>query len=161
MMLRRAFLATTALPAMVALAGLTGCAGVTTSQLQSDVRTIATGVSGVVGALQAAVPSIPSTTITQLNAAVAHVMADSAEIAQALTPGQSIIVDFTNGVNTVASLAQPYYGSAPKVAALMIAAVTLVQTVLEESGGAVAVASISLKVPAMSPDAARKVLRGS
>lgn len=148
-MLRRSLLrGAAALPFVGALAA---CGGRTESQLQADVQAIAAGVQGLAAALYAAVPSIPAETQARINAAIAAVEADAAPIAQALTPGQPVVKDFVESVNELATLVQPYYSAAPKIADVMIAAAALAQVVLTEAG----VMTAFPRVPAMTPAQAR------
>lgn len=151
-----ALFAALALSAIVALAG---CAQTPQAQLTADVQAISVGVDGVVVALYAADPNIPASTQASINAAVAAVQGDAEAIAQSLSPATAPIGAFVNSVQVLAGLVQPYYANAPRVATLMVAVSSLVQTILQETGGAVAFVATPVAAPPMSATVARATLQ--
>lgn len=157
MLRRRTILAASA--AWPAVLALSACGGRTASQLQVDVQTIAAGLASIATDL-AAVPglNIPSATMTQIQNEIALIKSQAAEIAGALAPGQTVVTDFVETVQTLATLTQPFFPQAPAVAAVITAAASLAQIVLQEAGALTASESRTWTMPAPT---ARAVLRGA
>lgn len=139
--------------------GLTACGGRTESQLQADVQTIAAGLSGILADLQA-VPGLNMSagTATQIAHEIAVIKSQAAEIAGALAPGQTVAADFAEAVTTLAALVQPFFPMAPAVAAVITAAASLAQVVLQETGALSAARSSKWTMPAGQ---ARALLRAA
>lgn len=157
MLQRRSLLAASAALPFVGL--LTACGGTTASQLKADVQTIDAGLEGILSDLLA-VPgvAIPAATVAQIQKALADIDTNGASIGGALAPGQSVVTDFVESVDTLASLAQPFFPQAPAIAAVITAAASLAQIVLQEAGVLKAPRFTAWSMPA---PAARAVLKAA
>lgn len=156
-MLRRSLVASIA--AIPAVSLLAACGGRTASVLTTDADLIAKGAAVVFTDLTH-VPgiSISASDQTKILNEIALIETDAPQIGATLAPGQNVASNFIEAVNTLASLVTPYLKQAPAVQTLIVAIVSLAQTV----GIAAGVLTTTSKKPAlalMSAAAARHYLR--
>jgi hypothetical protein len=123
-----------ALPFFAAL-NLTGCAGTTTTttptQLATDVNLIASGLSSAIASISQ-IPGVSAAIVSQLQADLATIQADAAQVANATQP--AIVQEIGTVVQAVATIALPLIPGGSAVAATVQAAVSLLPVVLATAG---------------------------
>lgn len=135
---------------------LAGCANLTLSQLQSDVQLVAAGLAGILQDLTAAGVEISPSTLASLTSELATLESDASAIVAALTPGQSLVMDFVDAVDAAALLLTPFFPAAEAIASTVEAAAALAQFVLQEAGVLAAIPAVG-----MTAAQARLILRAA
>ena len=142
--------------ALGVLAPLGACATLTPSQLQSDVKLIATGLSGIVAAL-AALPGspVPKATLASIANEISIIQDNALAIATAFSPNNKLVTMLVDAVQALTPLVAPFFPAAPAIAAVVQAALSLAQVVLQEAGIVGALAPTGRLMP---PALARQIL---
>lgn len=150
----RSLIAATALMSMVACSIFQSA---TPTQLQTDVETLADGVAGIVGALTSLPANLqPSADVmAQIQAEIATIKADSAQIAAAASPDAGTIKQISAAVGVVAALVAPFFPAAPTVGMVVQAALSLLPVILA------AIGVTGASEGKFTPDEARLILRGA
>jgi hypothetical protein len=154
-----------AIPSLMLL-GLARCSSSSTStvsaaQITTDVQTLAAGLSGIAAELQA-VPgvNISAGTIAQINTEIAALNADAAQIATAASQS-TVVGSVQSAVTALVGLVSPFFPAAAGIAAVVDAAVALVNFLVGAVSGTAtgAVAPVVYNRPLPSVDAARATLK--
>jgi len=132
------------------------CAGLTQSQAAADVATLASGVKNLDFAMSA-VPGVPASVLAQITKEDAIIQADAAQVASALVPSSNIAVEINDAVGVIATLATPFFPAAPAIAAVVSAAVSLGQFIVQDVTGSSPKAGAT--PPKMTRAQARKILQ--
>ncbi|MHB8571181.1 MAG: hypothetical protein ACYC97_13430, partial [Metallibacterium sp.] len=112
---------------------ISACAGLTQSQATADVQTLAAGIKGLDAAI-GALPGVPANVVAQVAKEDALIQADAAQIASAAVPNANIATEINDAVGVIATLATPFFPEAPAIAAVVSAATTLGQVIVQETG---------------------------
>lgn len=143
---------------MAPLLAVGACAGLTQSQATQDVQTLAAGVASL-GTALSAVPGVPADVIAKVEAEDAIIQKDAAAIGTAATPSANIAADIDNAVGVISTLVTPFFPEAPAIAAVVEAAASLGQVIVQETGATPAVSiSASRAMVPMTPNQARRLL---
>lgn len=138
---------------LASVIAVTACAGLTQSQATADVQTLAAGIKNLDTAM-AAVPGMNTKILAQIQNEDDIIQKDAALIASAAVPSASLVTQIDNAVGAISALATPFFPGAPAIAAVVSAAVTLGQVIVQETGTPTAGAT-----PGMTPAQARKILQ--
>jgi len=134
---------------------VSACAGLTQSQATADVQTLAAGVKNLDAAM-GAIPGVPANVVAQVAKEDALIQADAAQIASAAVPSANIAAQINDAVGVISTLATPFFPGAPAIGAVVSAAVTLGQMIVQETGGT---PTVGAAPAAMTPAQARKILQ--
>ena len=127
--------------ASVAIAPLAGCSlfgsggalSVTPTQLQADVAALADGLTTAVGYLST-IAGVPADTLAKVQAELAVLKADAAQIGATATPGTSTIQQISNVVGIIATLVGPFFPAASGAAMVIQAGLSILPEILSLVG---------------------------
>jgi hypothetical protein len=139
--------------ALSAAAVAVSCAGLTPSQASADVATLAAGVKNLDFAVSA-VPGVPASVVGKIATEDAIIQADASQVASALVPSSSLVIEINNAVGLISTLATPFFPAAPAIAAVVTAATALGQFIVQDVTGKVGAAPTG-----MTRKQARKILK--
>ena len=159
---RRTLLHTSAKLALAAaaLGTLNACAGQTADQLTSDVKLIVNGLNSIIPTLQGLPASAQpnAAVMAQIQKALADLAANAAQVGTALAPNANAISAVSTVISTLSALVAPFFPMAPVINTIVQAAMALLPGILAM---AKLPAPASITPQAMSPDAARVVLKAA
>jgi hypothetical protein len=154
-MISRRLLSTTTAMGAIALAA--GCTSTTASAATSDIQTLAAGVTAIEGDLPAAGVAIPAATLAQVTTAVADINSNAAGIGTAVTVSPTTVATINTDVNLFATLLSPFFPEATFIGIAIEAVVSLIGTIVAETGAKTAAAAPGR----MSAAKARLVLKAA
>lgn len=148
------------------VAALAGCANPPSeATLKTYIDAVANGAATIATDLPGAGVKIPQATLDQVNAAVADIKSNDAAIAAAIAGSAgakkplAIASAVSQDVTTLSTLLTPFFPQASGIGTLLVAATSVVSTILTLAGATGAAASAP--APRMAPPLALAVLQAA